>query len=79
MVLSYTHQRVGRGTAPVGQPTLADALPTERALSRGHSVVMPAGKQKSPPRRAFMTQRKQEVAHRSGLTGFTALRTLADP
>lgn len=35
-------------------------------------------KQKSPPKRAFPLQRKQEVAHRSGLTEFTALQALAD-
>jgi hypothetical protein len=34
---------------------------------------------KKPAEAGFSVQRKQEVAHRSGLTGITALRTLADP
>ncbi|CAE6791221.1 hypothetical protein R69888_04766 [Paraburkholderia haematera] len=53
------------------------------SIARGTSLAVPCGavgaKQKSPPKRAFLLQRKQEVAHRSGLTEFTALRALADP
>lgn len=54
---------------------------TPQVLARNSSERLPNIRlqAKKPTKAGFFVQRKQEVAHRSGLTGITALRALADP